>query len=82
MCIRDRFYDNDFEHAYLVCSATLDYIPKVFPPNQKIGTKLNFKKSYPKYIHEAVEQKKIIYIEAVSYTHLDVYKRQVHHLRI
>ena len=59
------FYDNDFEHAYLVCSATLDYIPKVFPPNQKIGTKLNFKKSYPKYIHEAVEQKKIIYIEDI-----------------
>lgn len=59
------FYDNDFEHAYLVCSATLDYIPKVFPPNQKIGTRLNFKKSYPKYIHEAVEQKKIIYIEDI-----------------
>ena len=36
------FYNNDFENAYLVCSATLDYIPKAFPQNSKIGTKLNF----------------------------------------
>ncbi|MBU5337048.1 GAF domain-containing SpoIIE family protein phosphatase [Intestinibacter bartlettii] len=59
------FYDNNFEHAYLVCSATLDYIPKAFPQNSKIGTKLDFKESYPEYIHEAVEQKKIIYIEDI-----------------
>lgn len=59
------FYDNNFDDVYLVCSATLDYIPKVFPKNSKIGTKLDFKNSYPKYIHEAVEQKKIIYIKNI-----------------
>ena len=59
------FYDNNFEHAYLVCSATLDYIPKLFPQNQRIGTKLDFKEAYPQYIHEAVEHKKIIYIEDI-----------------
>ena len=59
------FYDNNFEYAYLVCSATLDRIPKIFPKNSKIGTKLNFKDSYPEYIHDAVEQKKIIYVEDI-----------------
>ena len=59
------FYDNNFEYAYLVCSATLEYIPKVFPQNSKIGTKLDFDKSYPKYIHEAVENKKIIYVDNI-----------------
>lgn len=59
------FYNNNFKDVYLVCSATLDYIPKVFPKNSKIGTKLDFETSYPQYIHEAVEQKKIIYIENI-----------------
>ena len=59
------FYNNDFEYAYLVCSATLDYVPKAFPQNCKIGTKLNFNQSYPEYIHEAVRDKKIIYVEDI-----------------
>ncbi|WP_455544497.1 GAF domain-containing SpoIIE family protein phosphatase [Intestinibacter sp.] len=59
------FYDNNFEHAYLVCSATLDYIPTLFPQNSKIGTKLDFKEAYPEYIHEAIEQKKIIYVSDI-----------------
>lgn len=59
------FYNNDFEYAYLVCSATLDYVPKAFPKNCEIGTKLNFDQAYPEYIHEAVRDKKIIYIEDI-----------------
>ena len=57
------FYDNNFKNAYLVCSSTLDYIPKMFPKNSRIGTKLDFNESYPEYIHEAVRDKKIIYVE-------------------
>ena len=32
------FYDNNFKNAYLVCSSTLDYIPKMFPKNSRIYT--------------------------------------------
>ena len=59
------FYDNNFKNAYLVCSSTLDYIPKMFPKNSRIGTKLDFNESYPEYIHEAVRDKKIIYVENI-----------------
>ena len=59
------FYDNNFKNAYLVCSSTLDYIPKIFPKNSRIGTKLDFNESYPEYIHEAVRDKKIIYVENI-----------------
>lgn len=57
------FYDNDYNHAYLVCSNTLSYIKDTFKPIDKIGTKLDFYEEYPDYIHEAVEDKKVIYVD-------------------
>ena len=59
------FYDNDYEHAYLVCSATLEKIPDLLPEDSSIGIKLDFNQAYPKYIHEAVRDKKIIYVENI-----------------
>lgn len=53
------FYDNNYEYAYLVCSETLEVIPKIYPPNSKIGRKIKFSE-YPSYIHESVYKKKII----------------------
>ncbi|MFR9071551.1 MAG: sporulation protein, partial [Paraclostridium sp.] len=58
------FYKNNYEHAYLVCSQTLDHISKVFPIDKPIGVKINFNE-YPKYIHEAVKEQKVVYIENV-----------------
>ena len=57
------FYDNDYNHAYLVCSNTLSYIKDTFKPIDKIGTKLDFYEEYPDYIHEAVEDKKVVYVD-------------------
>ena len=57
------FYDNDYNHAYLVCSNTLSYIKDTFKPIDKTGTKLDFYEEYPDYIHEAVEDKKVIYVD-------------------
>lgn len=59
------FYKNNYENAYLVCSQTLSYISKVFPMKSPIGVKLDFKTAYSEYIHEAVRDQKIIYIENV-----------------
>ena len=58
------FYDNDYEYAYLVCSETLDKIPDLFDIKTIRGIKISFNE-YPKYIHEAVAKKKIVYIKII-----------------
>ena len=58
------FYDNDYEYAYLVCSETLEKIPDLFDIKTIRGIKINFNE-YPKYIHEAVAKKKIVYIKNI-----------------
>ena len=58
------FYKNNYKHAYLVCSETLDYISELYPMEYPRGVKIDFNE-YPKYIREAVEKKKIIYIENI-----------------
>ena len=59
------FYNNDYKHAYLVCSNSLEYIRQTFKSNDNRGVKFDFYRDYPDYIHEAVENKKIIYIKNV-----------------
>lgn len=56
------FYNKDYNYSHLVCSATLDYIPKLFPKNEEYGSKVDFS-LYPKYIHEAVFEKKIVVVK-------------------
>lgn len=58
------FYKNNYQHAYLVCSQTLDYISQVFPMEHPRGVKIDFNE-YPKYVHEAVKEQKIVYIDNV-----------------
>lgn len=58
------FYNESYSNAYLVCSNTLDYIPTLFKDKSEKGIKIDFK-AYPKYIHEAVDEKKHILIENV-----------------
>ena len=58
------FYRNNYEYAYLVCSETLDEIPNFFDIKTPRGVKIDFNE-YPKYIHEAVDKKKIVYIENI-----------------
>ncbi|TQQ84461.1 serine/threonine-protein phosphatase [Peptacetobacter hominis] len=59
------FYNNDYTHAYLVCSNTLKYIPTVFPESKgPEGTKIDFS-MYPDYIHDAVREKKVVYVKNV-----------------
>lgn len=58
------FYKNNYKHAYLVCSQTLQVVPQIFPMQNHTGVKIDFD-VYPKYIHESVREKKIIYIENV-----------------
>ena len=58
------FYKNNYKHAYLVCSQTLEKIPNLFPIGGPIGVKIDFSK-YPKYIHESVKEKKIVYVKNV-----------------
>ena len=53
------FYNNDYKHAYLVCSNSLEYIRQTFKSNDNRGVKFDFYRDYPDYIHEAVENKKI-----------------------
>ncbi|MGL5346445.1 MAG: GAF domain-containing SpoIIE family protein phosphatase [Peptostreptococcaceae bacterium] len=55
------FYNNNYDYAYLVCSQTLDIIPGLFPINSARGVKIDFNE-YPKYIHQAVKEKRIVYI--------------------
>ena len=59
------FYNNDYNHAYLVCSNSLEYIKETFKSNDVKGVKFDFDEDYPDYIHESVEHKKIIYIKNV-----------------
>ncbi|MEF9991024.1 MAG: SpoIIE family protein phosphatase [Romboutsia sp.] len=58
------FYKNNYKYAYLVCSQTLSAVPQIFPMCSLTGVKIDFD-IYPKYIHEAVREKKIIYIKNV-----------------
>lgn len=58
------FYKNNYQHAYLVCSETLEYIPQVFPVNSPRGVRIDFSE-YPAYVQESVKEKKIIYIKNV-----------------
>ncbi|MGL4911767.1 MAG: SpoIIE family protein phosphatase [Romboutsia sp.] len=58
------FYKNNYQHAYLVCSETLDYIPQAFPINSPRGVKIDFSE-YPIYVHESVKEKKIVYVKNV-----------------
>ncbi len=58
------FYNNDYNYSHLVCSATLEYIPNLFPKNEEYGSKIDFS-LYPKYIHEAVFEKKIIIVKNI-----------------
>lgn len=60
------FYNNDYNNAYLVCSNTLEYIRQNFKEREtNKGIKFDFNKDYPDYIHEAVENKKVIYVKNV-----------------
>nr|WP_288323182.1 GAF domain-containing SpoIIE family protein phosphatase [uncultured Peptostreptococcus sp.] len=58
------FYNNDYNYAHLVCSSTLNYIPKIFPQNEEYGAKIDFS-VYPDYIHEAVEEKKVVIVDDI-----------------
>ena len=58
------FYKNNYEYAYLVCSETLDKIQDLFDIKTPRGIKIDFNE-YPKYIHEAVIKKEIVYIENI-----------------
>lgn len=70
------FYKNNYKHAYLVCSQTLEKIPGLFPTGGPIGIKIDFS-TYPKYIHEAVKEKKVIYIENVFEDERSVDEREM-----
>ena len=59
------FYRNDYTHAYLVCSNSLEYIKETFKSDEFQGVKFDFYEDYPDYIHESVEEKKVIYIKDV-----------------
>ena len=59
------FYNNDYKHAYLVCSNSLEYIKETFVPQDVKGVQFDFYEDYPDYIHESVEDKKTIYIKNV-----------------
>ena len=58
------FYNNNYKYAYLVCSETLEKVPDLFDIKTPRGIRIDFNE-YPKYIREAVEKKKIIYIENI-----------------
>lgn len=58
------FYKNNYQHAYLVCSQTLEYIPQVFHINSPRGVRIDFSE-YPPYVHESVKEKKIVYVENI-----------------
>ncbi|WP_296645330.1 GAF domain-containing SpoIIE family protein phosphatase [Romboutsia sp. 13368] len=58
------FYNNNYKYAYLVCSETLDKVPDLYDVKTPRGIRIDFNE-YPRYIHEAVEKKQIIYIENI-----------------
>ncbi len=57
-------FGNDYKFANLVCSATLDFIPNYFKTNEKNQHKIPFE-TYPIYIHEAVNEKKVVWIKDI-----------------
>jgi len=59
-------FTDDYKHAHLVCSASLDFIPVYFNVNKKEGKKIPFE-TYPPYIHEAINEKKMVWVK-------DIYK--------
>lgn len=58
------FYKNNYKYSYLVCSATLDYIPELFSNTDEDKIKIDFNE-YPKYIHEAIFEKKIVWVKNI-----------------
>lgn len=59
------FYESNYSSAYLVCSETLDYIPKLFQKSKgSKGIEIEFDK-YPLYIQDAVKNKEFILIEDI-----------------
>ncbi len=59
------FHCSDLSEAYLVCSETLQYIPKQFTSDKtKFGYKIDFD-NYPDYIKDSVRTRRIIYIPDV-----------------
>lgn len=55
---------NDFENVHLVCSSTLEYIPKAYKKNEKGEYHIPLA-SYPPYIHEAIEKKEVIWVKDI-----------------
>ncbi len=71
------FYNEDFNYAYLVCSNTLDYIPKVFEGTDRPeGAKIDFN-LYPDYIREAIQEKKVVYVKDVFFDESAEKEREV-----
>lgn len=59
------FFKNNYNYAYLVCSSTLDYIPKLYSRKLNMDSiKINFDE-YPKYIHEAVFKRKVVLVKNI-----------------
>lgn len=54
----------DYKYAHLVCSSTLDFIPNFFKSNTEKEHHIPFD-SYPIYIHEAIREKKIVWIKDI-----------------
>lgn len=55
---------NDYKYTHLVCSATLDFIPNLFRSDEVGDLHIPFE-TYPPYIHEAIRDKKIIWIKNI-----------------
>ncbi|MCR1954596.1 SpoIIE family protein phosphatase [Clostridioides mangenotii] len=70
------FYENDHNNAYLVCSSTLEYVPSIFPASDRKGAKIDFN-TYSQYIHDAVEQKKIVHVKNIFEDDRAVNEREV-----
>lgn len=71
------FHDNDQSEAYLVCSETLNYIPKQFSSQKtEFGYKIDFD-NYPDYIKDSVRMKKIMYIPDVFHDEKAIKERMV-----
>ena len=70
------FYKNNYDYAYLVCSQTLETIPNIFPISTIRGAKINFNE-YPKYIHQAVKENKIIYVENIFTDERSIEEREL-----
>lgn len=70
------FYNNNYKYAYLVCSETLDKVPELYDIKTPRGIRIDFNE-YPKYIHEAVEKKKVIYIENIFEDERSVDEREL-----